>query len=542
MKTTKSTPGTAAAPLVHWLMLIAGLALVTVQRIDHLDTVVPLWIGAVVGTAVGQLMGRRRLRLWLALAAIANLMWMLPLASLPVWGWIHGMNEMWSGLETAELAFAPAALCGYLSLGERATLAVFWFPAVLWMMAILDRSGSVHLQGTVSWILLAGSSALLLASLYTREARRIALWRGYATVRLAAPRSGAVLRRAPLRSAGQLAWATAVGALSLAITAWIAPLLWQTEDTGTALESTSASAASGGTAGPAEPCCPDGSGVVVRRTRVREYFPLLSHQDTDHYGTPTSYCSACRDGVPIGSADWKGGPGHVASAGGTSAGDPQYIGGPGGFAPHVEPGAADTYLAPTGATAVVQPTPPAHGTAAVLAAPPAVHGGAPIAQQAWSPGRDRAAMGRVRRVHRQAEADYDDPLPWLLTLAVTAVVVRLAMRPVRRWLLIRHLGRPFWAETVDQRVSNLWQLVLVGLRDAGWRAAPGEQPQELARRIGLEGMKTCATVLERARHGVRVDGEDLAAMTEAARQVYEGARKHAGGAARAAGWVRWPLV
>ena len=206
MTAKNTTAGTAAAPLVHWLMLISGLALVTVQRIDHPDTVVPLWLGAVVGTAVGQIMGRRRLRLWLAVAVIANLMWMLPLATLPVWGWAQGVREVWGGLEMAELAFAPAALCGYLSLGERATLAVFWFPAVLWMMAILDRSGSVKLQGTVSWVLLAGSSALLLASLYTREARRIALWRGYATVRLAAPRSLAVLQRAPLRSAGQAVW------------------------------------------------------------------------------------------------------------------------------------------------------------------------------------------------------------------------------------------------------------------------------------------------------------------------------------------------
>ena len=95
---------------------------------------------------------------------------------------------------------------------------------------------------------------------------------------------------------------------------------------------------------------------------------------------------------------------------------------------------------------------------------------------------------------------------------------------------------------MDQRVSNLWQLVLVGLRDAGWHTAPGEQPQELARRIGLEGMATCATVLERARHGVRVDREDLVAMSTAAREVYEAARRHAGGAARAAAWVRWPLV
>ena len=40
------------------------------------------------------------------------------------------------------------------------------------------------------------------------------------------------------------------------------------------------------------------------------------------------------------------------------------------------------------------------------------------------------------------------------------------LRCYRRLLALRHLRRPFWPETVDQRVSNLWQLMLVGLRDA----------------------------------------------------------------------------
>jgi hypothetical protein len=135
-----------------------------------------------------------------------------------------------------------------------------------------------------------------------------------------------------------------------------------------------------------------------------------------------------------------------------------------------------------------------------------------------------------------------DPLRWLLTLAVVGLAVRVVLRPLRRLLTLRHLRSPFWAETVDQRVSNLWQLALVGLRDVGWRPAPGEQPQELARRVGLPGMAICATVLERVRHGVRVDAEDLEAMTKAAEAVYAAARLRAGRAARAAAWLRWPLA
>ncbi len=538
MTPKKTLEGTAAAPLVHWLLLVSGLALVTVQRGDRLETVLPLWLGGVVGTALGQLMGYRRMRLWLVLGVLVNLMWIIPLATLPLWGWFQDLHDIWGSVEAAGMAFAPAVICGYLSLGERAALAVFWFPAVLWMMAILDQSGSTQLHGSVSWLLLAGSSALLLVSLYTREARRIALWRGYATVRLAAPRSGAVLREAPLRRAGQVAWVAALGTLSLAITAWIAPLLWQTEDAGTSTTAGATAATEPGAADGTEACCPDGTGVEVRRHRVREYFPLLNGHDGDREPALPTHCIACRDGVPIGSASWKGAASGPATGTDVAPADPAYVGGPGGFAPqvdangHVPPGGNDTVqppgtpLHPTPALAPREP-----GAAAVAVAPAQIrHGGA-------------AGHGVARRRARPAvETREADPLPWLLTLAITALALHLGLRPLRRWLLVRHLHHPFWAETVDQRVSNLWQLVLVGLRDAGWHAAPGEQPQELARRIGLEGMKTCATVLERARHGVRVDREDLEAMSGAALSVYASARQRAGGVARASAWMRWPLV
>ena len=59
-------------------------------------------------------------------------------------------------------------------------------------------------------------------------------------------------------------------------------------------------------------------------------------------------------------------------------------------------------------------------------------------------------------------------------------------------------------------MSNLWQLTLVGLRDAGFRARAGEQPEELARRVRVDGVGACASVLERARHGLGVDDGDLA--------------------------------
>src|SRR5262249_40070152 len=121
-------------------------------------------------------------------------------------------------------------------------------------------------------------------------------------------------------------------------------------------------------------------------------------------------------------------------------------------------------------------------------------------------------------------------------------LVRFTLRPVRRLVTLRHLRRPFWDETVDQRVSNAWQLALIGLRDAGWRAGVTEAPGELARRVKVEGLDRCAAILRRARHGVGLDASDLGEMSSAADIAYHAARTTIGGFARAIGWLRWPLT
>jgi hypothetical protein len=121
-------------------------------------------------------------------------------------------------------------------------------------------------------------------------------------------------------------------------------------------------------------------------------------------------------------------------------------------------------------------------------------------------------------------------------------LVALALRPLRRAIALRHLRRPYWSETVDQRISNSWQLVLVGLRDAGWRADAVESPRELAKRVGIAGVEQCATILDRARHGIRIDRDDLADMSATADVAYRNARKQVSGVARASSWLRWPLV
>ena len=164
-----------------------------------------------------------------------------------------------------------------------------------------------------------------------------------------------------------------------------------------------------------------------------------------------------------------------------------------------------------------------------------------------SPGPTRAptVAAAMRAEPHQAPADASGLIRLLLTLLVGAaafVAVSATLRPLRRAVTLRHLRRPYWPETLEQRVSNLWQLALVGLRDAGFCARAGEQPQELARRVRIDGLAACASVLERARHGIGLDPSDLAAMTRAAELAYCAARTRLGRFARAAALVRWPLA
>ena len=134
---------------------------------------------------------------------------------------------------------------------------------------------------------------------------------------------------------------------------------------------------------------------------------------------------------------------------------------------------------------------------------------------------------------------------WLIVVLASGFAVQLlllGMRPVRRALTLRHLRRPFWNETVDQRISNLWHLVLVGLRDAGWRTTSGEAPRELAKRLDIEGVERAAAILERARHGVGIAASDLSEMGEVSEQAYRASRDRTSAFARFIAWFRRPLV
>ena len=130
----------------------------------------------------------------------------------------------------------------------------------------------------------------------------------------------------------------------------------------------------------------------------------------------------------------------------------------------------------------------------------------------------------------------------VLGIAMGLQLLVLAMRPLRRVVTVRHLRKPFWDETVDQRISNFWQLVLIGLRDAGWQTTNGEAPRDFAQRTGVSGVEDCATILERARHGIGLDASDLGEMEKSSAAAYRASRKTASPFARLLAWFRRPLA
>lgn len=127
-------------------------------------------------------------------------------------------------------------------------------------------------------------------------------------------------------------------------------------------------------------------------------------------------------------------------------------------------------------------------------------------------------------------------------ICAAAIALHVLGRAIRRALVLRHLASPFWSETVDQRISNHWQRVLIALRDAGVAPIRDELPTAFAKRVGIAGMETCASILERVRHGVGIEPLDLEAMGKAASSVHASARRRAGALARALSWLRSPTA
>jgi hypothetical protein len=519
------------AALAYWGTVIVGLVLFTTTRVDEAGTVLTLWIGALGGTMLGQYFALRDVRFWVvAVVLVASGLYCAPLIP--------------TGVEGATLwqAFIPALLCGYWSLGDRASIAACWFPAVIWMLSILDRSDGQLVGDGVGAALLAGFALAFLVILRGREARRVALWQRFAAVPLAEVQAAELLREPPARQLARATWGVTVGAISVALTLWLAPRLWHLEDvTGGRARVAERGAGLGGL-----PCCPVDEDAEP--ARVKEYFDLGRGHGAKAKPRPGLACQRCEApseayaaaDVPVDPFVTGADPGAVDVAAAVRAGEAERGEGPPAPTPSrvapraVASGGSAPPLATTTAATDAPALPTTRSTeAARQLIPPPPPAPPPVAHASQAP--TRAAVADARR----------SPMPWLMTIGLGVLVfqvVALGLRPLRRLVTLRHLRRPFWDETVAQRVSNSWQLALIGLRDAGWQPARAEPPHALARRVGVAELERCATILERARHGLGLDAEDLAAMRRSADATYAAARAPLSPWARAIGWIRWPLA
>lgn len=522
------------AVLAYWLAIVVGLVLYTTTRFDDRGAVVALWAGALGGTLLGQVLALRDYRFWIvALILIASGVYAGPMVPSG-----HAGTVLWQ-------AFIPAVLCGYWSLGDRGTIAACWFPAVIWMLSILDRANGLLVPDGVGVTLLAGFAVVFLAILRAREARRSALWQHFAAVPLAAPVAAEVLREPAGRQLARAAWGTSVGMLTVAITVWLAPRLWHGEILTGQRVQVAASAHGAGL-----PCCPAGAEVDTELARVREYFDLGRGHDARTSPLRDGIdCHVCAAGVW---SEVDAPPDTRADVSGTTASDeppttdaPVTAAASAGATPASAPTAvrASAPSASAAGSAPVQPAPsapPLPSQATAASAPPLPSSARPAHPMAPVP-----PLPPQHAPPAQAADEHRSALPWLLALALGIAVCQvllLALRPLRRLLTLRHLRRPFWDETVAQRVSNFWQLALIALRDAGWRPSPHEPPAALAHRVNSPDLARCATILDRARHGLGLDADDLTTMRDAATTTYATVRAPLSPLARAVGWLRWPLA
>lgn len=601
-KAQSDIKGTGTAPLLYWLAVICGLTGLTVLRIDELDKVVPVWFGAIVGIALGQLIAVLRIRVWTTALVALMSSWIIGPAI------YVGLCELFgfgADTETALMALLPAFICGYASLTERGGLLAFWYPAMLWMLVILDGESADAFAPRSYLPMAIGLGVFFVAFLRARETRRASLWRAYSHERLAKPGESSVLSGSPVRGMSQLAFTALMGGGAFLLAAWIAPNLFQ-KDRQLHIKASAMPPAPRYSQDSNMPCCPES----WETEKVHEYMPLKHERETSNRSKlACTYCPA-----PVPTEDWgpyatyhgsgirEMGPtvmygysygnynypsteltyaynadGTVSSSYNTYPGNGHYE--------HPNPDSNGTWYNPSPTTytppsTYVPPTyvPPTYVpptsytyTPPTTYTPPVVDPPKPVKPNKKNPKIATTPVVTPSPVVKPVVVTPPTPkvetpkappppphvkevpvvvqtpepqTPWGVVLPLLAGVFLIPMgtRLVRRQATLRHLARPFWNETLDQRISNHWQRMLIGLRDAGIQMRSTEQPGAFAKRIAIKGMDDCATILERTRHGVRLEDGDLDTMGKATDEIYGAARKRAGVAGRIAGAFRWPLV
>jgi hypothetical protein len=282
-----------ALPLVltYWVVLLLGLVLYTAARrsTPGTDIVSILWAGSIFGTLVGHLLGLTNVRLWFTALVVGGLV-LLGLAGPPS----PDRNVFW-------MSFAPATIFAAISVGDRWSLAAFWFPAMIWMLTILDgTNGKSTPEGTAA-VTLGALAVLFVIFLRVRETRRVALWKTVAARPLATPAVSTVFKEPPGKEVSRAFWMLGTSAAVFAFTAWLAPQLWEVETFGADPKIT---ASSMGPDGDGPPCCEDLA--EAERSRVKEYFDFGRGRDALTGNTETQ----CRQCYP--DDDGGGGGGYTA--------------------------------------------------------------------------------------------------------------------------------------------------------------------------------------------------------------------------------------
>jgi hypothetical protein len=576
----------------YWLLLAAGVALYTIVVGGVASQA--MWIGALLGSLLGHALALRNVRLWFVLAVLCGVGYLGVFAS------PGGSNA-----HTFWLTFVPAVMCAYASLADRWALAACWLPTVTWMLTILDRTHTTRHLDALAIVLLAILVIAIVVFMRVRETRRVALWQSVGATPLAAPSRPVVLTEMPAAALGRVVWNLAACGLAAAMTLWLAPRLWQLEEFHRKSQIVVVRDQVGTGLPCCQDCLSSSSRVAeyldLGRGHDRAPVPgddcrICSPQETARLHAGTYY----GDPYIVDSVDGYG-PGYVAGGyeGRTDSGygyrSGTVVGGSvssssssgvvgdvgpsqGGWshdnalpdqapntppryehdqavAPQVAttPVVPDYVPPPPTASIVPPPTPPAPPPAPRYVPPTPPPAPAPAPPQASSPPVlptpttvPPAPSAATTDTTPPSAPDAPSSLPHVLVYMLVGVLsfraFTLLLRPLRRALVVRHLRAPLWPETVDQRVSNAWQLALVGLRDAGFRCDGKESPREFAHRVGVDGLDRCATILERTRYGVAIDADDLADMQTTAHAVYGTARQRAGGLAQLSSLLRWPLT
>jgi hypothetical protein len=159
---------------------------------------------------------------------------------------------------------------------------------MIWMLTILDRTGAAALPDRTGVILLGALALMFVVFLRAREARRIQLWRTVAFQPLARAQAPTILKEHPGGQIARASWMLLVGAGAFAVTAWLAPKLWQTEI------SDGAPVIFEGPQHAGLPCCPV-EPTETKRLRVKEYLDVgLGHDVADpDQQRPGLDCQVC---------------------------------------------------------------------------------------------------------------------------------------------------------------------------------------------------------------------------------------------------------